>query len=247
MRERYNRFIGRHEVAWELSMAGLAIVYLALGFSMDQAGGLGSWVATLEIALTVLFALEFGSRLVAARDRAAYVRGHWIDAVALLPPARGARVLRLLRLLRLVRAFASVYRAGMSIERLTRHRGFAWILTAWFGVMVLSSAGLYIAEHGVNQAIESPFDAVWWGISTMTTVGYGDVYPTTLEGRLAAMTLMVLGIGLFSAVTASITSFLVSSSSPTSIAVEVERLVVLRDAGSLTPDEFERAKARVLA
>jgi voltage-gated potassium channel len=62
--------------------------------------------------------------------------------------------------------------------------------------MFLCAVGVYVSEVGVNKAIQSPFDALWWGLTTMTTVGYGDVFPVTAEGRLSAAVLMVLGIGL---------------------------------------------------
>jgi hypothetical protein len=75
------------------------------------------------------------------------------------------------------------------------------------------SAWLYIAEHGVNKAVDNPFDALWWGVVTLTIVGYGDVTPVTTEGRIAAMALMLLGIGLFGAITATITSYLMARDS----------------------------------
>ena len=99
----------------------------------------------------------------------------------------------------------------MHVHGLANHKGFAWLLSAWFGVMVVCSAWMYVAERGLNKAIDSPFDALWWGVVTLTTVGYGDVYPVTTEGRIAAMALMLLGIGLFGAITATITSYLMSS------------------------------------
>lgn len=206
IRVRYRELVADHEVAWELTFAGLAVVFVILGF-VDVAPEQQGLLEATEWTLTGLFAAEFATRLWAAADRRDYVRGHWIDLVALVPPVRALRVLRLARLLRLVRAFAGVARALGHVERLARHRGLIWIFVAWIAVMVLTSIGLYAAEKGVNAAVEDPLDALWWGVSTMTTVGYGDVYPTTDEGRLAAMALMLMGIGLFSAVTAVITSF----------------------------------------
>lgn len=140
----------------------------------------------------------------------------------------------------------------MHVQGMARHRGFAWLIVAWLSVMVICSIGLYAAEHGINKAIESPFDALWWGITTLSTVGYGDVYPVTPEGRLAAMVLMLLGIGLFSAITATATSYLISTGRPSDksrggqFVAELERLAVLREQGSLTDDEFGLAKVRLL-
>src|SRR5439155_3751722 len=122
----------------------------------------------VELAITGVFVLEFGSRLIAAHDRSQYLRGHWIDAVALVPPIRAVRVLRLLRLLRLVRAFAGFYRAAMHVQGLARHRGFAWLIVSWLSIMVVCSAFVYQAEHGVNKLLSSPFDALWWGVTTLT-------------------------------------------------------------------------------
>jgi hypothetical protein len=90
------------------------------------------------------------------------------------------------------------------------------------------SAWLHVAEHGGNKSFEQPFDALWRGVVTLTTVGYGDVTPIA-EGRIAAMVLMLLGIGLFGAITATITSYLMSRDShhgpDHSLAGDLERLV----------------------
>jgi voltage-gated potassium channel len=211
-RDAFNAWFVTHEVAWELAMAVMAIVYVALGFIVDDLQpGERPEIEAAELVMTGLFALEFASRFLAARSRTSYLRGHWIDVIALGPPIRALRVLRLLRLLRLVRAFAGLYRAGLHLHGLANHKGFAWLLSAWLGVMALCSAWMYIAEHGINKAVDNPFDALWWGVVTLTTVGYGDVTPQTTEGRLAAMALMLLGIGLFGAITATITSYIMTT------------------------------------
>ena len=251
-RQRFNAFVQRHDVAWELSMALLAVIYVAVGFALDDAA-FQSMAPTLEIVeliLTVIFVLEFASRLGTTHDRVGYLRGHWIDLLALLPAARGFRILRLLRLLRLVRAFAGVYRALGHVGSLAQHRGLQAIVLSWLGVMVICCAALYLAERGVvGTKIHTPFDALWWGISTMTTVGYGDVYPITAEGRIAASALMLLGVGLFSAVTAIITSFLVTgrNTQARDPLRDLERLAVLAREGAVTPSEFESKRTELLS
>jgi voltage-gated potassium channel len=252
MRDRFNAFVERHDVAWELVMAFLAILFVAVGLAIDDAGtDVRPALEVLELGLTAIFALEFVTRLGFSRDRKAYLRGHWIDFIALAPPLRGARPLRLLRLLRLVRAFAAVYRATLHVERIVRYRGFAWLVVSWLGVLLATSIAMFVAERGVNDAVESPFDAFWWGVVTLTTVGYGDVYPVTPEGRIAATVLMLLGVSLFSTITATITSYILESRREATVGAsfvttELERLANLHSGGALSEDEFALAKARVL-
>lgn len=246
MRDRYTAFIDRHETTWELTMAALAIAYVVTGFAADEPGT-GLVYGLIEFVLTTVFVTEFVTRFAASRHRMAYLHGHWIDLVALVPTVRGLRIARLLRLLRLVRAFAGVFRAISHIERLAHHRGLAWLIVVWLGIMVLSSLGLYAAENGVNEAVTSPLDALWWGIVTLTTVGYGDVYPVTLEGRLAAAVLMLLGIGVFSVITATVTSYLVSTNTAErDPAHRLRDLRALHDEGLVTESEYEERRARLV-
>lgn len=246
-RERFNDFVARHEVAWELAFAALAIVFVGLAFlpiTPDQE----DLVNGVEWAITAAFALEFVSRLWASRSRRAYLRGHWIDLISLVPPARWLRPFRLLRLLRLVRMFAGIGRAMTHVQRLANHRGLMWLVVAWIGVMILTSIGFYATENGFNEAVQSPLDALWWGLVTMTTVGYGEIYPKTAEGRIAAAVLLVLGIALYSAIIATITSFLMDhgEAHPPGIPGQLERLARLHARGDLTEGEFAAAKRAVI-
>jgi voltage-gated potassium channel len=247
-KERYRAFVERHEVAWELGMAGLALLFVMVGLVEDDPTGL---TAAVDAAITAVFLAEFLSRLVAAPSRRAYVRAHWIDLVALVPAVRGARLFRLLRLLRLVRTFAGLYRALLHVETMTRHRGLGAMFVAWLAIMVVCSAALYVAEHGPNAAVADPFDALWWGIVTLTTVGYGDVYPVTPEGRLAAAALMLLGVTLFATITATITSYLFQTQSgpapgDADVPARLRALAELRAEGILTDAEYEAKKAELV-
>jgi voltage-gated potassium channel len=224
-------------------MAAFAVAFVVVGFAGDDAASLN--VLAIEYALTALFTVEFGTRFAAARDRKRYLAGHWIDLVALIPTARGAR---LLRLLRLVRAFTGIYRALSSIERLAQHGRLLWLFVAWLGVAVICASALYVAEVGVNPNIDDPTDALWWGVVTLTTVGYGDVFPVTPEGRLAGGALMILGITLFAAITGTITSFLIASQGTTddSPAARLRQLDELHRDGIVTDAEFESKKVELL-
>lgn len=246
LRDRYLGFIGRHDVAWELTFAALAILYTAVAFAPEEAEL--ALFGAVETALTAVFVAEFGSRFAASYDRRAYLRGHWIDLLALIPMIRGVRVFRVLRLLRLVRTFVGVGRALSGLERFARHRPLVWLLVAWAAVMLLTSLGLYAAEKGVNAAVDSPLDALWWGITTMTTVGYGDVYPVTPEGRLAAAVLMILGIGLYSAITATVTTVLLEGRATDPDPVDqLRRLAELHATGAVDDRTFQEATESVLS
>jgi voltage-gated potassium channel len=94
-------------------------------------------------------------------------------------------------------------------------------------------------------------DALWWGIVTLTTVGYGDVYPVTPEGRLAGAALMILGITLFATITGTITSLLIANrEEDQQVAATAPQLIQalgqLKASGLITEEEFQDKKRELL-
>jgi voltage-gated potassium channel len=233
-------------------MGALAAAFVTIGFASDSASAeMAPTLVFAELALTAIFVAEFTTRLAASHDRRRYLRGHWIDLIALWPSVREVRLLRLLRLLRLIRTFAGIYRALTRYERVARNRGLVLLFIAWLSVAVISSTALYLAESDINPNIHSPIDALWWGIVTLTTVGYGDVYPVTAEGRLAGAALMILGITLFATITGTITSLLIANrEEDQQVAATAPQLIQalgkLKASGLITEDEFENKKRELL-
>lgn len=157
------------------------------------------WIVT---ATWVLFALDFLIRLLLASRRWRFVRTHPLDlAVVALPLLRPLRLLRLLTLLSFVNRRARSSLRGQVIVYVAG-------LTAL--VLLLASIAVLDAERGQDGAnIEDFGDALWWSVTTVTTVGYGDRFPVTGTGRLIAVALMLAGIALLGVVTATFASWLI--------------------------------------
>jgi voltage-gated potassium channel len=241
MRDRFNAFVERHEVAWELAMAALAIVYVAIGFAIDEPGA-SPYLVDLDRVLTAIFLAEFAIRIAASRNRGRYLREHFIDLVALIPLARGLRVLRLLRLLRPI---AGTRRAFLEVDRLADHHGLGSLVIAWFGVMFLAAWGFLLAEGQHNPDVNEAGDAIWWGLMTLTN-GPTDVVARTTEGQWITAFMLVVGVALFGAMTAVLVSYFVSIDITDDATDELRALARLRDEGLITPTDYESTKARIL-
>jgi voltage-gated potassium channel len=155
------------------------------------------------IAITyTAFVVDYLARLCLAVNRPRWFIRHLVDlAVIALPLLRSLRLLRLLVLL------AALQRAiGGAV------RGRVAIYTASSAVLLIYAASLAILEteqHQDGARITSFGDAVWWSITTVTTVGYGDLWPVTGKGRVIAVLLMMGGISLVGVVTATLASWIV--------------------------------------
>lgn len=149
----------------------------------------------------VMFATEFAVRVVLAERRGRYLLKHWLDVLIIgLPLLRPLRLLRLITLLRVLNRRASTELRG----RVAVYVAGGSVLLAFCGAL----AELDVEREGGGN-IATFSDALWWAATTMTTVGYGDRYPVTAEGRLVAVALMLSGIALLGVVTASLAAWLV--------------------------------------
>lgn len=159
--------------------------------------------AILEYAdwvVCLLFLFDFVVSVARAENRWRYLlRWGWIDLLSSIPAidalrwGRAARILRVLRVLRGLRASKVI--AELILNRRAESALLAALLLSFLFVVTAAASILYV-ETDPTSNIRTAEDAAWWAISTITTVGFGDRYPVTSEGRLIAVLLMSAGVGL---------------------------------------------------
>ncbi len=207
--ERFERAVELPLLVLALAMVPLLVVPLLV----DLPSGLDSAFVAADWLIWAAFAFEYVVRLVLTEKRWRFVRREWPALLIIVLPflrplrvVRSARALRLLRLARLVGVLSAAAQVGRRL--LMRHRLHYAVLVT--GAVVLAAAALVLAvEEGGGGTIDSFGDALWWAVTTVTTVGYGDTFPVTPAGRGIAAFLMVAGIALFGVLTANVAAFFI--------------------------------------
>ncbi len=198
---------------WPMAILALLIIPLIVLEDRATTPELRRIAVALNWTIWIAFVIEFVLGWMADGTRK-YPRKAWFDLLLILitPPfgvpqaMQGIRSVRVLRLLRLVRVFGV---AVMSLRLIQRHFGnrkFHYVLLIACATVILGAIAVYVLEAGDNANIDDFGDALWWAITTVTTVGYGDITPITPEGRLVAVALMLTGIGVIGVFTATVAS-----------------------------------------
>ncbi|MEK7777970.1 MAG: ion transporter, partial [Chloroflexota bacterium] len=211
LRNRINNWFDRHEVAWELFMVAMAILFVVLAFAPEH-----RLFVVIDIVISAFFITEFTIRILATRSRSHYLLHHWMDVIALIPTIPGysqdatlARMARLLRLLMILRLLGALDRITHHVRGVTTQPGLTYLIGI-IVVLVLGAAGInYFAERDIEGTqFDSYSSAIYWAVVTVTTTGYGDITPKGALGRSMAGMLMVGGLILWSLLTASVINYL---------------------------------------
>jgi voltage-gated potassium channel len=162
-----------------------------------------------------VFLADFFVRFHRATSKPQFLKWGWIDFVSSLPVNifQVGRVVRIIRVFRILRAFRSMKNLLTFFLAHRKFTSFAAVAASSLCVMVFSAIAILNVEDSPNANIKNTSDAFWWAYVTMTTVGYGDKYPLTTEGRIIACVLMTAGAGLFATLTGLIASTFLQSRS----------------------------------
>jgi voltage-gated potassium channel len=181
-----------------------------------------AFLLIIDVIVFAAFATDFVVEFTLSRNKRRYIRAEWLGLfivltqfAALLPALGAVGVFRAARGTRLVTTVLRIAGIGVAtsrrqgldmFKRQAARLAFGLAGLTW----VTSAVAFTLAEDvGTGRRVGSFFDALWWSAATITTVGYGDIYPVTGVGRIIAVFTMVVGISTLAVVTARLASFLI--------------------------------------
>lgn len=196
--------------AFDISIHILVIVSL-ISFSIDTLPNLTPvqrmMLSYVEWLTVILFSIEYVLRVWVAKRSWDYVFSFYglVDLFAVLPfyiftsldltSLKILRLLQLLRILKLGRFSSAISRFQKALE-MAREEILLFLLTTMM-LLYLSSVGIYYFEHEAQPDVfSSIFHSLWWAVATLTTVGYGDVYPITVGGKIFTFLILIVGLGI---------------------------------------------------
>jgi len=189
------------------SLIMLSLVAFAVDTLPDLSPAARSFLYYFEVFCVVVFTLEYVLRIYVAENPFRYMFSFYgiIDLLAILPfyltATLAFRALRSLRVLRLFRAFKLVrYNRALKrfhiAARLVREEIVLFFVISLIAIY-LTAAGIYFFENEAQpESFSSIFHSFWWAVVTLTTVGYGDVYPITVGGKIFTFFVLIIGVGI---------------------------------------------------
>jgi voltage-gated potassium channel len=202
---------GRHDLVdriegvtkFPMTILGIAWLVLAIVVLSTDVNGSSSKVLVGGLfVIWVIMLVEYLVRLVVTPDTPGYLKRRWVEPLTVLaPPFQGWHVVGIERMSLLVRE------AELRVESILKHHSLFRVLIAVVATIFLGAwLVLLFEEKAKGSNIHDYPDSLWWAIVTVTTVGYGDRFPVTEGGRVVAVVLMLVGIGLIGTLTATVAS-----------------------------------------
>ncbi len=181
----------------------------------------------------LVFLADFCFKFFSAENKLKYMKWGWIDLLSAVPFFQFLRFGRLVMIFNIIRLFRGIRSVKTIIEFVFANRAkgtFAAVGMITFIMIVFSSSLVLSVEKNVPDSnIKDPESALWWAVTTVTTVGYGDRYPVTTLGRVVAAGLMITGVALFGTFTACVSSMFFRPDFEMEETIELQTLKELRE------------------
>lgn len=195
-----------------LSVWAIGALFVSVALPSDSQGH--AFLEYADLLVCVFFLVDFAVTLATSKNRWQYfVTWGWLDLLSSIPMLPAARLGRLARILRLVRVIRSIRATRLLASAILQQRAEnTFLAVALVGILLtitFSVAMLHFEGKAEGSNIKTVEDAVWWSLVTITTVGYGDRFPVTTEGRLLAVVLMFAGAGLVGTFSAFLASWFI--------------------------------------
>ena len=201
----------------------ILIIISLITFSIDTLPNLSSEskeiLSIIELITIIFFTFEYILRILIAKKKLSFIFSFYglVDLIAILPfyIASGfdLRSVRIFRLLRLIKIF-KLFKYNQAINRFHRALVIAKEELILFGfvaiiMLYLAAVGIYFFENEVQpEQFKSVFHSLWWAVTTLTTVGYGDMYPITIGGKIFTFFILTIGLGIIAVPTGLVASAL---------------------------------------
>lgn len=194
-----------------LAMSLLAVAGLVIELTADLTDETRQILQFADTLICVFFFADFCMLLWRAENRWKYfLTWGWLDLISCIPMLDAARWGRAGRIFRIIRVLRAIRSARVLTSFIRERRGQSAVMgTIFIALLIVIFSAVFVLkfEQGAEGAnIKTAEDALWWCVVTMATVGYGDKFPVTTEGRLIACVMMTVGIGLFSVFSAYLAS-----------------------------------------
>lgn len=184
----------------------LVAVYLSL---CDLTTGCTDFQIKVDNVITIIFVIDYFVRLAIAKRKKDFFKQNILDLIAIIPFTSLFKIFRVLKVLKVLKALKILKFARLSayFARFYKRVKFFFEING-LKYMVFTSLLCIIAGGITIHFVEgmTVFDGIWWSFVTATTVGYGDISPSTPAGRVIAAILMIVGIGLIGSLTSTITA-----------------------------------------
>ncbi len=190
-------------------------IYVLLALFIESVFSLPDDVSEIlrftDNVICMFFLADFFIRLKAAEDKKQFMKWGWVDLLSSIPMLdafRYGRIVRVVRVFRILRAVRSTKIILSYVFRNKTQGTFSLVSAVSIILVIFGAIAMLQLEKGVDGSnIHNATDALWWAFVTITTVGYGDYYPVTFEGRIIAAVLMTAGVGLFGTFTGFVASW----------------------------------------